>query len=531
MATIALLMSGLGLFFIGVRGLSANLVPLVGRRARAAFARALRGRVSAALNGTVAGMVTQSSTAVSWIVVAFVRGGVLNDGRPLLAPTWANVGTALLPLIVAIDTSVVAGIVIGVVGFATYFRLARGDRMRNALEAALGAALLLYGMHLVSIAVGPMREALMLHPWWDAAVDNPWILALLGAGFSFAAQSSSVAAAIAVAAVGGGLLTIGEALPLIAGANAAAMINNAALIPGETAPGRVVFSLQVVQKAGGSLLLLVVTMVAALRPDLVGVVFQPDGHDVGAELALVFLAAQVGGALIATLLEMPTRHAIAGLMPMNAAETLSQPAFLLRESLTDPAAALDLSSRELARLSGRLPLLLDHVREEGNPASPAAPVLRTAGASLAASVKAYLASLLDAQPARHEVAVALLLDDGATNAGALHEAVAEFAEAAAVARGLPTAQRLTEALHLLLSAVAEHAESLGADDADVVLSLLGHRDNLMKELRERLSSQNEISPAEQNALFRMTVLFERIVWLARRLVNDFTQVHRALGGR
>ncbi|MCK0209585.1 Na+/Picotransporter [Starkeya koreensis] len=527
MAIVALLMCGLGLFFIGVRSLSANLVPLVGRRARAAFARALLGPFSTAASGTLAGMITQSSTAVSWIVVAFVRGGVLNEGRPLLAPTWSNVGTALLPLIVAIDTSVAAGIVIGMVGFATYFRLARGDRMRNALDAALGAALLLYGMHLVSVAVGPVREGLMHHPWWDAAVQNPWVLGLIGAGFSLAAQSSSVAAAIAVAAVGGGLLTIGEALPLVAGANAAAIVNNAALIPGETTPGRVVFALQAVQKAGGSLLLVAVAVVAALRPDLTEQVFA-FGHDVGAELALVFLAAQVGGSLMTMALECPTRRVLARLMPMNAVETLSQPAFLLREALTDPAAALDLSTRELARLSARLPLLLDHVREEGDPASPTPPVLRAAGTGLSASVKAYLAALLDAQPGRHEVAVALLLDDGATNAGALHEAVAEYAEAAEAARALPTAQRLTEALHLLLGAVAEHAESLGADEPDLVLSLLGHRDHLMKELRERLSSQDEISAAEQNALFRMTVLFERIVWLARRLVNDFAQVHRSL---
>ncbi|MPT21752.1 MAG: Na+/Picotransporter, partial [Starkeya sp.] len=130
MATIALLFSGLGLFFIGVRGLSANLVPLVGRRTRAAFARALRGNVSAAISGTLAGMITQSSTAVSWIVVSFVRGGVLTDGPALLAPSWANVGTSLLPLIVAVDTSTAAGLVIGVVGFITYFRLVRGDRMR-----------------------------------------------------------------------------------------------------------------------------------------------------------------------------------------------------------------------------------------------------------------------------------------------------------------------------------------------------------------------------------------------------------------
>ncbi|HEY9211659.1 MAG TPA: Na/Pi symporter [Ancylobacter sp.] len=527
---IAELMSGLGLFFIGVRGLSSNLVPLVGRRTRAAFARALNGNIGCAVSGMIAGMVTQSSSAVSWIIVSFVRAGVLPDGPALLAPTWANVGTALLPLIVAIDTSIAAGAVIGIVGFATYFKLVRDDQWRNALEAALGAALLLFGMHLVSVAVGPIRDGLMHNEWWETALNSPWILAIIGMGFSCAAQSSSVAAAIAVAAVGGGLLDLTAALPLIAGANAAAMINNALLIPGETTAGRAVFALQVVQKAGGSLLLVAIALIAELHPGQMTGLMRVIGDDTGTQIAILFLIAQIGGALIGSLLEAPTRRAMLWLMPADAAETLAEPAFLLREAVADPSAALDLSMREMGRLSARLPLLLDMVRDEPEPGTPSALILRNAGVSLAGTVKAYLTSVLDNKPTRRQVSTALLLEDAADNAGALHEALAEFTEAAALATSLPTASRLIEALHALMFAVADHAESLGTEAPDIVLSLLGHRDQLMEELRVRLSSQSDVPADVQNALFRMTVLFERIVWLARRLVNDISQAQRGLAG-
>lgn len=528
MGPIGFLLSGLGLFFIGVRGLSANLVPLVGRRARAAFAGALRAPLSTAVSGIVAGVVTQSATAVSWIIVSFVRGGVLPDGPALMAPTWANVGTALLPLIVAIDTATPAAIVIGLVGFVTYFKLARGDRMRNALEAALGAALLLFGMHLVSIAVGPMRDSLMSNPWWMLALDSPLLLAAIGAGFAFAAQSSSVAAAIAVAAVSGGLLGLGAALPLVAGANLASSFNNMLMIPGEATSGRLVFALQVVQKLAGSVLLALLCVVAALYPDATAGMLRLAGEDAGAQIAIVFLLAQVGGAFITNLLEMPTRRVLLRLLPANASETLAQPAFLLREASHDPDTALDLALRELARLTARLPLLLDHVRDEGEPSTPPAATLKIAGQSLAATIRAYLATLLDGALTREQVATALLMDEGAANAGALHEALAEFAEAAHEAQAVDTAQRLIEALHALLSAVAEHGESLGAEDDALVLALLGHRDRLMDDLRLRLSTQQDITPTAQNALFRMSLLFERIVWMSRRLVNDFTQAHRAL---
>jgi len=527
---IAELMSGLGLFFIGVRSLSANLVPLVGRRTRAAFARALKGKIGCGVSGMVAGMVTQSSTAVSWIIVSFVRAGVLTDGPALTAPVWSNVGTALLPLIVAIDTSIAAGAVIGIVGFASYFKLVRSDQWRNVLEAALGAALLLFGMHLVSIAVGPIRDSLMHHEGWDIALHSPWILAAIGIGFSFAAQSSSVAAAIAVAAVNGGLLDLSAALPLIAGANAAGMINNALLIPGETTPGRLVFALQVVQKAGGSLLLVIVAVIAGVDHDQANNVIAMLGGDAGAQVAILFLLAQIGGALLGSLLEQPTRRSMLWLMPAAAAETLAEPAFLLREAVADPSAALDLSMRELGRLSARLPLLLDKVRDEPEPGTPSAATLRHAGMALSGTIKTYLTSVLDNQPSRRQVSTALLLDDAATNAGALHEALADFTEAATLATALPSASRLIEALHALMFAVADHAESLGRDEPEIVLALLGHRDRLMEDLRVRLASQNDVPAEVQNALFQMTVLFERIVWLSRRLVNDISQAQRGLAG-
>ena len=91
-STLAALLTGLGLFFVGVRALSANLVPLAGRRARAAFAGALRGPLGTAASGILAGLLTQSSTAVSWIILGFVRAGVLSEGPALMAPTWPNVG-------------------------------------------------------------------------------------------------------------------------------------------------------------------------------------------------------------------------------------------------------------------------------------------------------------------------------------------------------------------------------------------------------------------------------------------------------
>jgi phosphate:Na+ symporter len=528
MSTIATLLSGLGLFFIGVRALSANLVPLVGRRARTLFAWALGGPVGAALSGAVAGLVTQSATAVSWIIVGFLRAGILPSGPALVAPSWAFLGTAMLPLLVAIDTSMAADIVIGVAGIAIYFKLARTDRLRHMVEAALGAALLLFGMHIISTTVGPLRDSLMQNVGLAKMLHSPWLLVVVGAGFSFAAQSSAVAAAIAVAAVGAGLLTVPDALPLIVGANAASIVNNLLLVPGETGDGRLVFVFQSVQKAAGSLFLAGVAAYTARSPAAAEMVAGLAGHSVSGQVAIVFAIAQAVGALFTSLTAGPVAALMRRLAPPGEGETLAQPVFLLREALNDPPAALDLAMRELARLSERLPLLLDRVRAEPQRTTPPVEILRSAGATLAAAIREYLRSLLDHQPRQAEVAAALLLEDATGNAGALHETLAELVEMVPQAAMLPTTGNLVEALHTLLTVVAGHAESFGTEDPALALDLLGQRDQLMEELRLRLAAGAESPVGVQDALFRMTILFERAVWLARRLVLDMSQAQRAL---
>jgi hypothetical protein len=47
--------------------------------------------------------------------------------------------------------------------------------------------------------------------------------------------------------------------------------------------------------------------------------------------------------------------------------------------------------------------------------------------------------------------------------------------------------------------------------------MLGHRDELMERMRRRVLQENPDLPAQaQESLFATTMLFERIIWLARR---------------
>lgn len=528
MELIATFLSGLGLFFVGIRALSANLVPLVGRRARKLFAWALSGPVSTAVSGTLAGLLTQSSNAVSWILVGFLRSGVLPGRQALTAAAWSNVGTAMLPLLVAIDTGLAAKIVIGLVGIAIYIKLAEKDRMRHSLEALLALAFVLLGLDIVSGTIAELRGDIMGHGGVHAVLHAPVLLALVGAAFSFAAQSSTVTTAVAVAAIGAGLLTPTAALPLIAGANGGAILNNLLAIPQESGDSRLIFLFQAVQKTIGTLFLAAFAVWAAGSVAKRTAIIPFMGHSLPGQIAILFAIAQIIGALLAALAQGPITRLFLRFAPGDPLETLAHPVFLLREAIKDPPAAIDLAFREIARLCERLPGVLNYVLAEPEDNAPPAELLRSSGVTLARSIQVYLREVLDSRPQRTEVAAILLLEDAANHAADLHTNLAELTGLVPAAASIPTAGHLVESLHTLMTVAAGHAESLGRDDPSLALDLLGHRDRLMEELRMRLAANPDAPPAVQDALFRMTILFERCIWLGRRLVTDLSQAQRRL---
>jgi len=76
---------------------------------------------------------------------------------------------------------------------------------------------------------------------------------------------------------------------------------------------------------------------------------------------------------------------------------------------------------------------------------------------------------------------------------------------------------MVEAMHALLGALVDATASEDPAEQQMVLSMLGHRDELMERMRRRVLQENPDLPTEaQESLFATTMLFERIIWLARR---------------
>ena len=378
-ATIAPFVAGLGLFFCGVHFIAANVTQLVGRRLRAVLMRVAGHPSLAAISGIVAGMITQSSNAVVFIASGLVSAGIIDKRRAMLVPTWSQVGSSVIVILVAIDLRIAASYAVAIAGFAIYFGFARNDRMRHTVHAVLGAGLLFLGLEMLKSGAGPIRDLLIADGAVQYATKAPLLLFLFGTGLTIACQSAHVTSAIAVAAVNIGLVDFSAACLLVYGANLGSLVNYYLLAASMSGESRQITLMQVAQKIAGfvGILPIVVAEVVTGRPffELAAGVF---AATVGGKVAFVFLYYQAIGCLLCTVGFAPLVALLERLSPPTKLQELSRPAFLVDEALVEPALAVDLVGREERRLLGLLPTMLDSMRAdavegEARPTSSRAP--------------------------------------------------------------------------------------------------------------------------------------------------------------
>ena len=519
MDLIATFLGGLGLFLAGVRGLGAGLQALAGRRLRQAVARATRGGAGAALTGAALGALTQSSNAVTIVAASLVQAGIMPLARALPVVAWCNLGTAALVLAAALDLRVAALWLLGLAGCALALGPA-GGRWRTVPGAAFQLGLLFLGLAILKAGAAPLRDSAALRDAMALAGHGLFLPFAVGAAVTLLAQSSSTVTILVVALAETGLLDGAQAGAAVCGASLGSGLSVLLLARGLRGAARRLATFQVLFKALGAGLLLLPFLLWRTGP-LPGFL---DAMDLPHRLGLLFVAIQLVPALLAVPLHPWLPALLERLSPATAEEALSRPRYLYDGALEDPPTALDLAAREQARLLGRLPALLDAVREDA--ASGTAPLppatLSAASALVERAVEAFLQEVLGRGCPREELGRAVALKGLNGLLTALRETTGDFATLlgspgarsaeAAVGAFLPP---LAEALHLLLSELHEAAGSGDPADARTLAELAADRSGMMDGLRRRVA---RATPPQEglDLLFRATALFERAVWLVRR---------------
>jgi phosphate:Na+ symporter len=521
-ATIAPLLAGLGLFFSGVHFVSANLTPLAGRRFRRLLMRATAYPTLSALTGILAGIITQSTNAVTFVIVSMVSAGIIDKRRAMPIPVWAHVGASLLVMLVAVDLRIGASYIVALAGFAIYFGIDRADQVRHLVGTFLGIGLLFLGIETLKSGAEPLRDFIVQQGILTEAARYPIILLLLGLVVTLLSQSSTVTGAIAVTAANIGLVDLAGASLLVYGANLGSGLSHALLARSLKQDGRQIALMQALQKLFGFLFMMAVLAIEVVlgRP-LLEPAIQALAGDVPGQVAWVFLIYQIAGSSLCALFQAPLVSWLEQLFPPSKLEMLAKPAFLSEEALVEPSLALDLVAREERRLLERLPLMLDAVRFDGEAGAASSETLKTAAIAVLRAMARYLDAVMESGPDRADVEKLMRLQHRTANLGSLYDSLDEFVAAAEKSHHWPSsgsvADQMIEAMHALLGALVDATASEDSVEQQIVLSMLGHRDELMERTRRRVLQENpDLPPEAQEALFAATMLFERIVWLARR---------------
>lgn len=519
----ASILAGLGLFFIGIKGIAANLTQLAGRNLKLWVERSTGSYWTRALIGVVSGALTQSTNAVTVILMSLATAGLitLQQATPILV--WANVGTSALVLLIAINIHLFVLVITAVAGICYYLNLDRSPRWRSFVGALFSISVLFLGLELMRSGTHEMgqvdwiRQSLHLAArWYVSAFVIGMVLAVI-------AQSSATVTVIAMAMASAGLLTLGQSMMIVFGASFGSGINTFLIVAGVSGTSRQLPILQALVKTLGIVVLLPIFAIErTFHIHLLGHAIHVLTGDRSRQVAYVYLACQISAVVAQILFSKFIPSWLQRLAPPSQEEAVSKPRYLYLQALSEPESALALVDREQARVFNFLPIYLgvsDHIGDDE--VIPKQGAVLAAATALDEAIEHFLSDLADTAPSRD------LLEQIANRQArnnllqSIHESLDELAKALAISFETPAMQslsvNLSEGLAGLLMVAAEAVRSCDPDELTLLRKLTADRDSLVDQLRRRvIAADKMLSARDQHSLYSITSLFERIVWMLRR---------------
>lgn len=524
---LATFLAGLAFFFFGLDLVKMGLKALANRRFRKIAAKMVNSGPLAAVWGVVFGAVTQSASAVAFLLVGLVSAGLLPLSQALVTVTWANLGTTILVFIVAFDVRLVALFLVAVTGLALAF--GKSGRWEPMFRAGLGIGMLILGLRFMNDAVQPLTH----EPWFEgvAAIFNKslWAGFAAGALLRILIQSSSGIIIVLITLAGHGALTLEQTLMFIHGTGLG--VGLTIFLPGSHLEGnaRQISLFQAIINTISSVLLAAWLLAAesGIVPSLLTLLdyFSPAGPS--SILAAGFGVQMMLCVFIGMLLLPHAPVWLAKLAPPNANLELSRTYYLDDNALETPDIALELVEKEQGRVLNLLPGLLAGVRADG-PAdaggfSPV--VLRQALQTLNLEIAAYLEDLMTRQSGQDVRQRILMATERQRGMDQLAETLASLAEVAGPLRGdegnAALATSMIEGVDTILSVAVEAACDPDQMNSELLATMTSDRSDLLEGARHsvvhRTESINNSASQQEAALLYAFSLFERTIWLVRQL--------------
>lgn len=525
METALLILAGLGFFFIGVKHLGSNLTHIAGPRLRKVVQRATANGFLAAVLGSLVGMLTQSTNAITFIVIGLVNSGTLAVRSALPVIAWANVGTSVLVFLATISIHDAILVMVVLTGFAYYRGVEGTPRWRHMVGALLGLALLFVGLEWVRDGSTNLRGSETLRDILLLAEHSPWLAFVLGALLTPLVQTAKTVSTITVALISAGLLGVDHAVLVVMGANFGSCVNVLFMSSNIRGRGRQLSIYQALLKVAGvaaTLPLIVLWVVEGVSPEQLLAWFDVPPH---VQVAIVYLVLQVAAIVVLAPIQGWVILWLDRLSPITVQEKLARPKFIFDGAWRAPETAAALVVREQHRQMSYLPGYLEPYREDSEVQDPLpAASLHSANALVMREIDDCLKRSLERAETARTVNELGNLQNRGTLIGQLQDDLLDFAKLLEAARERKVEHRmighLVEATHALVSlAAAAMGPECDFDTLDMLKRLTGDRPELMDRVRKSLAGGGNDTVEAQEMLFNATMLFKRIVWEMRQLLS------------
>ncbi|WP_420861324.1 Na/Pi symporter [Algirhabdus cladophorae] len=530
-STIAGLLAGFGLFFVGVWTLTESLKQLSGRRLRQAVLKYTRRPIQGLFWGAIAGAMAQSLSAMVFILVGMISAGILSMRVAIPILAGANVGSSLLVFLSTINLDVAVLILLGVSGIV--MTLFNKDWLRPMMHGLFGLGLLFLGISFIQTNAAPLAEQPWIAGYFTGSGGSFVTVFLLGALMCILAQSMGAVTILAISLGQAGVLTVDMTILAIYGAQFGSGVVTYILSVSLRGSIRQIAMYQIISTNVFGTTLFVGLWIAEtffgvpLVKALLGIL----ANDLPGQMAFLYLVLCVP--IVSSVVALTwVERSLARVSPPTQTERDGQPQHIIYVPVADVDAALDAAQLDQNRLVDYLCQFLEADQDQASANKVSG--LAASFATLSTEIQYYLEDLghQDLSPAQFDrlnrVVYRQQVLDGLL--GTLSDLVAQLG----LAEGSAGMTRFVNLLRTALETTMMTAQSayLGGHGRDLerLAGMVGDRSEVLGRMRQAYLTQHVVEDRQERMrLVQLTVTAERIFWALDMLRKTIVSERAAQG--
>ncbi len=340
-----LFLGGLGIFLFGIRYMSEGLQNTAGDRLRTILEKMTSNPFTGVLAGALVTAIIQSSSGTTVLTVGLVNAGLLTLRQSIGIIMGANIGTTVTGFIIGFKISEYSLPIIAVGAVLLVFF--KKKNINNLGQIVFGFGMLFLGLHNMSEAMKPLRDAEVFLNFIQALSDQPLLGVLTGTVFTMIVQSSSATIGVLQSLAEAGAITVHQSLPILFGDNIGTTITAALAAIGTSVAAKRTALSHILFNILGTIIFLPLLKIG-IYPAVIDLI--AGNFNIKMQIAWAHGIFNVSNALIQLPFITVLAYIVTKLIPGEVKELDYGIKYLDKRFLSNPSVALGQVVKELARM-------------------------------------------------------------------------------------------------------------------------------------------------------------------------------------